>query len=132
MTAEHGLSRIAEMRHRMGNLDAAGLAGAIANDRRAAHPVVTVHPDTGARSLYVNPTYTRWLNDVPQAESEEVLRLLLNHATQEQFVYRHRWTEGDFVIWDNRATMHIALADYAERRRMHRVSVLADTRPTAP
>jgi taurine dioxygenase len=39
---------------------------------------------------------------------------------------RHRWSPGDFVIWDNRCTMHIALADYNERRRMHRVSVLGD------
>jgi taurine dioxygenase len=126
MTAEHGLSRIAELKQRAGHADAAEVAAAIEQDRRSAHPVVAVHPETGARSLYVNPTYTRWLHGVPAEESEAVLRLLYAHATHERFVYRHRWSEGDFVIWDNRCTMHIALADFAGRRRMHRVSVLGD------
>lgn len=126
MTAEHGLSRVAEMKHRAGHASTAELGAAIAEDRRAAHPVVAVHPDTGARSLYVNPTYTRWLHGVPADESEAVLRLLFAHATHERFVYRHRWAAGDLVLWDNRATMHIALADFDGHRRMHRVSVLGD------
>src|SRR4051812_29018313 len=126
MTAEHGLSRIAELKQRAGHADGAEVPPAIEPDRRAAHPVVAVHPETGTRSLYVNPTYTRWLHGVPADESEAVLRLLYAHATHERFVYRHRWADGDFVIWDNRCTMHIALADYTERRRMHRVSVLGD------
>ena len=126
MTAEHGLARIAEMKQRAGRATPEEVAEAIAGDRRATHPVVHVHPETGARSLYVNPTYTRWLNGVPLDESDAVLRLLHAHATQEAFVYRHRWSAGDFVLWDNRATMHIALADHPERRLMHRVSVLGD------
>jgi taurine dioxygenase len=126
MTAEHGLARIAELKQRAGHAKAQEVADAIAADRRATHPVVHRHPETGAPALYVNPTYTRWLNDVPAEESESVLRLLYAHATHERFVYRHRWSPGDFVIWDNRCTMHIALADYTERRRMHRVSVLGD------
>jgi taurine dioxygenase len=126
MTAEHGLARIAELKQRAGHAGSKEVAEAMANDRRATHPVVHVHPDTGARALYVNPTYTRWLDGVPAEESDAVLRLLYAHATHERFVYRHRWLPGDFVIWDNRCTMHIALADYTERRRMHRVSVLGD------
>ena len=131
MTAEHGLSRIAEMRFRMGSCSADELAEAIAHDRRAAHPVVARHPETGSPYLFVNPTYVRWLHGVPQAESEAVLALLFAHATQQQFVYRHQWRAGDFVIWDNRGTMQIALADYTSRRRMHRVSVLAAEPPVA-
>ncbi len=126
MTAEHGLARIAEMKHRGGHGTAAEVAEAIANDQRSSHPVVVVHPDTGARSLYLNPTYTRWLDGVTGEESEALLRLLYAHATNERFIYRHRWSGGDFVIWDNRCTMHIALADFPGRRRMHRVSVLGD------
>jgi taurine dioxygenase len=130
MTAEHGLARVAELKQRAGHAGPDEVAAAIANDRRATHPVVHVHPDTGVRALYVNPTYTRWLDGVSAEESETVLRLLYAHATHERFVYRHHWVPGDFVIWDNRCTMHIALADYTERRRMHRVSVLGDG-PTA-
>lgn len=124
LTAEHGLARIAEMKHRAGHATAGELATAIAEDRRCTHPVVRVHPETGVRTLYVNPTYTRWLDGVPADESEAVLRLLYGHATHERFVYRHRWQAGDLVLWDNRCTMHIALADFAGHRRMHRVSVL--------
>jgi taurine dioxygenase len=61
---------------------------------------------------------------VPADESDAVLRLLYAHATQERFIYRHRWQVGDLLIWDNRCTMHIALADFDSHRRMHRVSVL--------
>jgi taurine dioxygenase len=124
LTSEHGLARIAEMKQRAGHAAATEVADAIANDRRCTHPVVRVHPETGTRSLYVNPTYTRWLDGVPAEESEAVLRLLLAHATHERFVFRHRWQVGDFLIWDNRCTMHIALADFEGHRRMHRVSVL--------
>lgn len=131
LTAEHGLARIAEMKHRAGHGTAAELAKAIAEDRRCSHPVVHVHPDTGARSLFVNPTYTRWLDGVPMAESDAMLQLLFAHCTQERFVYRHRWSAGDVVLWDNRCTMHVALADFTGRRRMHRVSVLGDG-PVAP
>ena len=124
LTAEHGLARIAEMKHRAGHAGADELAAAIAADRRCTHPVVRTHPETGARSLYVNPTYTRWLDGVPADESEAVLRLLFAHATHERFVYRHHWAAGDLLLWDNRCTMHIALADFDGHRRMHRVSVL--------
>jgi taurine dioxygenase len=131
MTAEHGLSRIAELKQRAGHAGPAEVAAAIANDKRAEHPVVHRHPETGARSLYVNPTYTRWLNGVPWEESDTVLQLLHTHATHERFVYRHRWRDGDLVIWDNRSTMHIAMPGHVGRRRMHRVSVLGDG-PVAP
>lgn len=130
MTAEHGLARIMELRQRAGHATPQMVGEAIAADRRASHPVVRRHPETGVPSLFVNPTYTRWLDGVPMEESEAVLRLLFAHATHERFQYRHRWTAGDLVLWDNRATMHVALAGFEGHRRMHRVSVL-DAEPPA-
>jgi taurine dioxygenase len=126
MTAEHGLSRIAEMKQRAGHADPDEVAAAIADDRRATHPVVHVHPETGARALYVNPTYTRWLDGVPADESDAVLRLLYTHATHERFVYRHRWSDGDFVIWDNRCTLHRARRTNPNERRDLRRTTIRD------
>jgi taurine dioxygenase len=130
MTAEHGLARIMELRQRAGHATPQMVGEAIAADRRSTHPVVRRHPETGVPSLFVNPTYTRWLDGVPMDESAAILQLLFAHAPQEKFQYRHRWTAGDLVLWDNRATMHVALAGFEGHRRMHRVSVL-DAEPPA-
>src|SRR5260221_217544 len=82
------------------------------------------HPDTGKCSLYVNPVYTRFLVGIPPEESELILPYLFRHCTNPHFVYRHRWREGDVVIWDNRTTLHLAVDAYQGARRMHRVSIL--------
>lgn len=54
-----------------------------------------------------------------------MLRDLIAFATQPRFVYRHRWRQGDLVLWDNRCTMHRACGydDLGERRIMHRTTV---------
>ncbi len=51
--------------------------------------------------------------------------MLIKHAIEPRFQYRHRWRPGDIVIWDNRCTMHKANADYPQgaRRLMHRIIV---------
>jgi taurine dioxygenase len=56
-------------------------------------------------------------------EGDALLDRLIDHATSERFVYRHRWRPHDVVLWDNRCTMHKASDDYDERREMHRVLV---------
>jgi alpha-ketoglutarate-dependent 2,4-dichlorophenoxyacetate dioxygenase len=64
--------------------------------------------------------------DWPVPEGRLMLRDLIEHATQPQFVYRHQWRVGDLVIWDNRATMHRARAfdDAKYRRELRRVTTL--------
>ena len=96
------------------------------------HPVVRVHPTTGRRSLFVNPGFTSHIVGFSRIESEALLRLLFEHATQPELVMRHRWRAGDVVIWDNRATMHYAADDYGKsERRMRRVT-LRGGRPVGP
>ena len=124
LTAIHDLGKIAEMRYRFGSGDAQNLADAVLAERRAAHPVVRTHPETGAKSLFVNPTYTRWIVGLPPDESDMVLGFLYRHTVKEQFTYRHQWAEGDLLMWDNRSTMHMVLNDFGGRRVMYRVSVV--------
>ena len=45
------------------------------------------------------------------------------HATQPKYEYRHKWRDGDMVIWDNRSVMHQANGDYAEKRYLLRLMV---------
>jgi len=48
---------------------------------------------------------------------------LLEHATQREFVYQHRWRVGDLVMWDNRAVLHRGRRfDLSERREMRRAT----------
>jgi taurine dioxygenase len=75
-------------------------------------PMVRVHPETGRKALYLNETVTRQVHGMTVAESEGLLRFLFAHSTRPEFTFRHRWAEGDLVLWDNRCTMHMAPADY--------------------
>jgi alpha-ketoglutarate-dependent 2,4-dichlorophenoxyacetate dioxygenase len=72
-----------------------------------AQPIVYCNPVTGRKSLYLSSSATRILG-LPLADGRLMLRDLIEHATQREFVYRHAWRTGDFVIWDNRVTMHRA------------------------
>jgi taurine dioxygenase len=96
----------------------------------ATHPLVRTHPETGRKSLYLNPNRMEQVEGMDRAESDRLLDELIAHAIEPKYQYRHVWRQGDIVIWDNRATMHKANADYpaGERRLMHRV-IVAGTAP---
>jgi len=92
--------------------------------------LVRTHPVTGRKSLFLAShagTIVGW----PMPEARAFLRDLTEHATQRQFVYAHRWTAGDLVIWDNRQTMHRArrYRETQEVRDMRRTTIAGD-RPT--
>ena len=91
------------------------------------HPVVRIHPETGRRSLFVNPGFTSHILGVSDAESRYLLDLFYAHITKPEHVVRHRWRIGDVAMWDNRSTAHYANRDYGDRRRvMHRVTLRGD------
>lgn len=92
----------------------------------AEHPVIRHHPVSGRPCLFVNETFVRGIVNLPPVESEAILAMLLKHLAQPQFTYRHRWNDGDIVVWDNRSTQHIAMADFADRRVVHRVGFVAE------
>ena len=90
------------------------------------HPVVRTHDETGAKALYVHETMTDYINGMDPAASEALLRKLYDHSTQNMDLqYHHQWRTGDFVIWDNRATLHAATADYdeSEKRLLYRTMI---------
>jgi taurine dioxygenase len=97
---------------------------------QATHPLVRTHPETGRRALYLNANRMEQIVGLDRIESDALLDQLIAHAIEPRFQYRHVWRQGDIVIWDNRATMHKANADYpeGERRLMHRV-IVAGTAP---
>jgi taurine dioxygenase len=94
------------------------------------HPLVCTHPETGRKALYMNPNRMEGVVGLERAESDRLLDELTRHAIAEKFQYRHRWRQGDILIWDNRCTMHKANGDYpaGARRLMHRI-ILEGTIP---
>jgi alpha-ketoglutarate-dependent 2,4-dichlorophenoxyacetate dioxygenase len=91
----------------------------------AVHPLVRIIPRSNRCSLYL-AAHASHVVDWPVPEGRMLLLELTEHATQSQFVYRHEWQVGDFVIWDNRATMHRArhYDDLKYRRELVRVTTL--------
>lgn len=86
----------------------------------AVHPVIRTHPETGRKALFVNENMTK-------AESKPLLDHLVAFASAPDLTYRHSWSAGDVVLWDNRGVMHFAVHDYDDQQRvMHRVTVAGD------
>ncbi|MCW8087106.1 TauD/TfdA dioxygenase family protein [Sabulicella glaciei] len=90
-------------------------------------PIFRVHPVTGRRVLYCNPGYAMHIEGMDKEESDAMLAFLFHHQDQEKYLYSHRWTPGDVLMWDNISTTHNAVADYGpeEHRFILRVQVMA-------
>jgi alpha-ketoglutarate-dependent 2,4-dichlorophenoxyacetate dioxygenase len=92
--------------------------------------LVRTHPVTGRRSLYLS-SHAGAIIGMPTPEARILLRDLTEHATQPRFVYVHTWRPWDFVMWDNRQTMHrVRRYDESQPRDMRRTTVAGDV-PTA-
>ncbi len=98
-------------------------------DERRTHPLVCTHPTSGRRVLFFNQAYVRDLEGVEVASVPMVLARMHQHSTDHRFTFRHRWRNGDLVIWDNRATQHLAVNDYGGQRRELRRTTVEGTAP---
>lgn len=91
------------------------------------HPVVRVHPETGRKSLFVNPGFTTAIKDFEPGDSRALLDIFFSHIARPEHTVRHRWSEGDVVFWDNRNTVHYANDDVGDfQRLMHRITLTGD------
>ena len=98
-------------------------------ERRALPPVhhslVRSHPDSKRKSLYMGSHASHIVGwSIP--DGRLLLRELMDHATEQRFVYRHRWQVGDLVVWDNRCTLHRGRRydDLAHKRDLRRVTTM--------
>ncbi len=95
-----------------------------------AHRLVRVHPETGRKALYLSEALISGIVGLSWNESRGLLDSLHRHALRDEYTYRHTYTPGDLLFWDNRCTMHQAPADYVhdanDPRFMHRLTVLGD------
>jgi taurine dioxygenase len=95
------------------------------------HPLARVHPVTGRKAIYAG-CHAWKIDGWSEEESRPLLDSLIAHATQEKFLYRHKWRKNDLLMWDNRCTFHAA-TDYdtaKELRVMYRTVV--EGQPTQP
>ena len=91
------------------------------------HPLVSVHPETGRRGLYLGRRRNAYIEGLSLEDSNALLDEIWAQATREPLTWRHRWRAGDLVLWDNRCTMHCRDAfDPAARRVMHRTQIKSD------
>jgi len=83
------------------------------------HPIVRTHPLSGKKCLFVNEGYTSRIAGMNGLEGDALLNELITHSTQPEFIYRHSWRVGDFLLWDNCLVQHQAIPDYQLPLRRH-------------
>jgi alpha-ketoglutarate-dependent taurine dioxygenase len=89
---------------------------------RHEHPLIWTR-NNGSKSLIIGYTGDRVIG-MSQAEGRALLARLLEWTVQPEFTYRHRWEEGDCVVWDNTCALHRVIP-YAQNsgRMMHRTTI---------
>lgn len=91
------------------------------------HPVVRVHPITGKKILYVNPTFTSHIKGLSRSLSDALLADLFARAQVPEVQARLQWAPGTLAVWDNRSTQHYAVGDFfPQHRKLHRITITAD------
>ena len=106
------------------NLGVVILSGGDAKDAKEVdHPVVRTHPESGRKALYVTEAFVKEIKSLDSKASQETLKTLYQHTSYKDYIYRHKWTAGDLVVWDNRCVLHYAEHGYGDNARtMHRIT----------
>ena len=112
----------------------AGFAGFTDNARRLLPParqlLVRRLVPSGRKTLYL-ASHAKGIVGWSDEAGRKLLAELMAFATEPRFVYRHRWTVGDLVLWDDRCTMHRSRPfDSLRHRRLLRRTTVADVAGT--
>lgn len=90
----------------------------------AVHPLVIKHPATGRPALFVCKDVVSGIVGMEDTEARELIDGLEAFATRPEFIYSHKWREGDLLVWDNRCTLHRATPfDTRHGRTLYRTQV---------
>jgi len=99
------------------------MGGDTSGAKRVLHPIFRTHPDVGKKALYVTQAFVEKIEDMDKKKSEDTLAILYSAACQQEFIYRHKWSKRDLLIWDNRSVQHFAEHGYGDKvRTMHRIT----------
>ncbi|UFQ99806.1 TauD/TfdA family dioxygenase [Streptomyces sp. Go40/10] len=83
-------------------------AGTLTQLPEVTHPLTPIHPATGVRALLLGSMVIPHIEGLPEADGQTLLADLLAHTTGPEYLYTHRWKQGDLVVWDNLAVLHTA------------------------
>jgi taurine dioxygenase len=90
-----------------------------------AYPIVLVHPESGREILNISPMFLHHVVGLPEDESDALLHELVDHVTQPELAYYHRWKPDDVILWDNWRMMHSATGTApGVKRIIHRTTIL--------
>jgi len=91
------------------------------------HPVIRTHPETGRKTLYVNPAHTTHFVGWSEQESQPLLNFLFAHQVKPEFTCRFNWRKDSIALWDNRCVLHNPINDYhGHKRLLHRITLKGD------
>ena len=125
LRAVHSIQQLGALQTRASGGQSSAAAGSLADQPEAEHPLVQTHPVTGARSLLLGSMVIKGIVGLAPERSVSLLSDLLEWSTSSSYVYVHRWSQGDLVVWDNLATLHTASPCDSSRhhRLLYRTSV---------
>ncbi|MEZ5893473.1 MAG: TauD/TfdA family dioxygenase [Parvularculaceae bacterium] len=88
------------------------------------HAFIRTHPETGREAIFGCAGYIIGVEGMDQEAATQLLGDLYRWQTQHAFQYRHKWSPGTLLMWDNRSVLHMATGGYAgHERRLHRTTI---------
>ncbi|MFE3901128.1 TauD/TfdA dioxygenase family protein [Streptomyces sp. NPDC059153] len=108
LSAVHSVQHLAARQADAADGRSSTQAGTLAQLPEVTHPLAPVHPATGSRALLLGSMVIPRIEGLPEADGQTLLAELLAHTTGPEYLYTHRWKQGDLVVWDNLAVLHTA------------------------